>query len=132
MPDYQRSLAVPYLSNAANLPNDFQYSQLGRVYPDIALFGHGYGIVHQGALSLVDGTSASAPALAGLLGLFNEARLARGLPTLGFVNPLLYNLSQRVNNSFRDIAGGDNRCTMYGTCCDSGFSAAHGFDAVTG
>jgi tripeptidyl-peptidase-1 len=39
---------------------------------------------------LITGTSASAPAFAGVIALLNDAMLAAGKPPLGFLNPLLY------------------------------------------
>ena len=38
---------------------------------------------------LIGGTSASAPIFAGILTRINDARLAAGMPTIGFVNPTL-------------------------------------------
>ena len=38
----------------------------------------------------VDGTSAAAPTVAGLVALINAHRAKRGRPALGFANPLLY------------------------------------------
>ena len=39
---------------------------------------------------LISGTSASAPAFAGVVALLNDAMLAANKPPLGFLNPLLY------------------------------------------
>jgi len=36
------------------------------------------------------GTSAAAPVVAGIFGLLNDARFRAGLPSVGFVNPWLY------------------------------------------
>ena len=38
----------------------------------------------------VGGTSASSPTFAGIITLLNDARIAEGMPPLGFLNPLIY------------------------------------------
>lgn len=38
----------------------------------------------------VAGTSAATPTVAGMIGLANDARLTAGKPTLGFLNPWIY------------------------------------------
>ena len=80
------------------------YNPSGRGLPDLSLAGHAYNIfVGTDDGSLVSGTSASAPAVAALVSLVNGARLAAGLPSVGFLNPALY-LS---NGSFaNDITSG--------------------------
>ena len=76
----------------------------------------------------MDGTSASSPALAGLLALINDALIAQGSPTLGFLNPLLYSLG---SNYFNDITLGSNVATESYPCL-YGFPATAGWDAVSG
>jgi hypothetical protein len=68
------------------------YDASKRGYPDVTIFGHLFETIDGGSLRLVDGTSASAPALGGVITLYNDARLRKGLPPLGFLNPLLYKL----------------------------------------
>ena len=61
--------------------------------------------------NVVGGTSASAPLWAALLALANEVSLEQGGRTLGFVNPLLYQLArdpQRYAADFHDITTGNN------------------------
>ena len=41
-------------------------------------------------MSASGGTSASSPVWAGLVGLLNDGRFKAGLPSLGFINPWLY------------------------------------------
>lgn len=55
---------------------------------------------------MIGGTSASSPAFAGIVALLNDARLAKKLPPLGFLNPLLY--SKDVAQTFNDITSGHN------------------------
>jgi tripeptidyl-peptidase-1 len=52
----------------------------------------------------VGGTSAAAPAFAGLVALLNDARLAAGKRSLGFLNPLIYALK---GDGFHDIVVGN-------------------------
>jgi Pro-kumamolisin, activation domain len=70
------------------------------------------------------GTSLSSPVLAGMTALFNQYLVGQGKPTLGFLNPVLYNL-QNVSQTFpafHDITSGTN----------GGYNAGTGWDAVTG
>ena len=79
---------------------------------------------------LVSGTSASTPVFAGLVSLVNAQRLQAGRSTLGWLNPSIYANAGGFTN---DIVSGDNKCTANpDACCDVGFSAAVGWDPVTG
>ncbi|HVN18575.1 MAG TPA: S53 family serine peptidase [Dongiaceae bacterium] len=73
--------------------------------------------------NLYGGTSFAAPMWAGFLALVNQQAVANGQPTLGFVNPALYNIlaGSGYSADFHDITSGSN-----------GFSATAGFDLVTG
>ncbi len=73
--------------------------------------------------NLYGGTSFAAPMWAGFLALVNQQAVANGQPTLGFINPALYNilLSSSYSADFHDITSGSN-----------GFSATVGYDLVTG
>ena len=73
----------------------------------------------------VQGTSASAPTVAGIISMLNERRLQKNKPTMGFLNPFLYKNPQALN----DVKGGYNEgCLPH----DRGFYAAKGYDTVTG
>jgi tripeptidyl-peptidase-1 len=52
------------------------------------------------------GTSASAPVVGAIFGLLNDARLKAGLPSMGFINPWLY---QSGSQFVVDIVGGASR-----------------------
>lgn len=52
----------------------------------------------------IGGTSAAAPAFAGLIALLNDARLAARKCSLGFLNPLIYALK---GDGFHDIVVGN-------------------------
>jgi len=60
---------------------------------------------------------------AGYLALVNQQAVAGGGPTLGFINPALYDigLSSSYDTDFHDIASGSN-----------GYSATSGYDLATG
>ena len=84
----------------------------------------------------MSGTSASAPVFAALISLVNSRRLAQRKPPVGFINPTLYAVGNL--KKFTDITVGENHCcsVKYSAsnplCCESGFTAAAGWDAVTG
>jgi tripeptidyl-peptidase-1 len=91
--------------------------------------GHSYLVANGGQYQYLSGTSATAPAVAGMISLLNTARLANGLGLLGFLNPLLYSDASVYN----DITSGHTLCTAYGAlCCSQGFYATPGWDAATG
>jgi subtilase family serine protease len=70
------------------------------------------------------GTSFAAPMWAGYMALVNEQAIENGNPSLGFVNPAIYNLGvgSGYATAFHDITSGSN----------GGFSAEKGYDLVTG
>jgi hypothetical protein len=112
--------------------------------------------------SPLSGTSASTPVLAhcfmlctigwfsslfGYLQVFaamvsqvNAKRLAAGKSSLGWINPSLYSLASSI--LLNDVTSGNNNCVEqnsddipdapYYFCCAQGFSAAPGWDPVTG
>ncbi len=96
-------------------------------------------------LTAYAGTSAAAPAFAGIVALLNQT-VADANPTapvgLGNVNPTLYALESNATSSdaFHDITLGDNivPCEQASPDCPStppfqfGYTAGQGFDQVTG
>merc|ERR1712113_226168 len=56
----------------------------GRGVPDLALAGHNYQTYIGGKKEKIDGTSASAPAVAGMISQVNARRKAAGKPSVGF------------------------------------------------
>lgn len=87
--------------------------------------GANYVVAVEGKFGLVYGTSASAPVVASMLAMINDARTTLGKKPIGFINPALY--SSRFNESFNDITKGTNP-----GCDTAGFSAVPGWDPVTG
>jgi kumamolisin len=73
--------------------------------------------------NLYGGTSFAAPMWAGYLALANQQAVLDGQPTLGFINPALYDigLSSSYDTDFNDITTGSN-----------GYSATTGYDLATG
>lgn len=109
-----------------------------RTVPDLSLAAstyNGYRVIHRGRELIVGGTSAGAPAFAGMVALLLEAN---GRPQgYGNLNRLLYPLAQATPEAFRDITVGDNRVPcVFGTpdCGEGafGYTAGPGFDRATG
>ncbi|KAF2152969.1 subtilisin-like protein [Myriangium duriaei CBS 260.36] len=101
----------------------FNNSRTSRGYPDISANGANYVIAIDGQFGLVYGTSASSPTLGSILTLVNELRLTFGKSSIGFINPTIY----AHPNTLNDITEGGNQ-----GCGTPGFSAATGWDPVTG
>merc|ERR1712048_827228 len=93
----------------------------------VALQGGGHQAMVNGHLMQVPGTSASTPTIAGMVGVLNDLRMSRGMPPLGFLNPLLYHESTRAAGVFNDITEGSNP-----GCGTQGFPASEGWDPATG
>lgn len=134
-PAWQRAAVEQYLSSGVTLPPSSHFHATGRAYPDISAIGHSCPTSIAGQLEGVDGTSCSAPVVAGVLTVLNAAQRARSRSRVGFVNPLLYDMYARCPTCFRDVTDGYNWCTE-GVCCanatDFGFRAITGWDPVTG
>mmetsp|Transcript_14770 Transcript_14770/g.51438 ORF Transcript_14770/g.51438 Transcript_14770/m.51438 type:complete len:908 (-) Transcript_14770:855-3578(-) len=133
VPSWQKADVDAYLAHA-KLPK-LPFSRNGRGYPDVSVYGHSFIIALNGNLQPVDGTSASAPALGGMLSLMNDGLSRLGAPTLGFITPTLYEMAKRRPAGIVDITTGDNKClgqSAPAACCDDGFEAAPGWDPVTG
>ena len=136
-PSYQDAAVAEYLSNPDVIKfaggNGTLFNNAGRGYPDIAALAHKFFIVTGGNPNSVDGTSAAAPSVAGLIGLLNAHRLRKGRKTVGFINPLLYKIHAETGGAaFNDITEGNNACTEQGCSCKTGFKAVKGWDASTG
>jgi len=95
-----------YLEAAPQLPvpSVATFSQSGRATPDVSLMGENFMIWMDDDLNYVSGTSASAPVFAAMISRLNEARLARGKPPMGYLNPFLYQHPE----AFNDVTHGDN------------------------
>jgi kumamolisin len=114
---------VPYWQLWANVPGSVNDGHAGRGVPDIAGFADGYQIYVDGSsLGQVAGTSEAAPLYAGLMGLINAAVA----DSVGYINPILYNLS--LDRVFRDIDDGGSNAESGAP----GYTSVQGWDACTG
>jgi len=131
-PGYQSAAVSAYQSSGAMLPPQSLYPYQNRGYADIAAIGDRILIWQGGQIGVSAGTSASTPIIAAIVALLNDARLQAGKSVLGFINPMLYQMAVAQPNTFNDVIYGDNRCTRFSSCCQYGYGAAEGWDAVTG
>ncbi|CAE6410663.1 unnamed protein product [Rhizoctonia solani] len=122
-PSYQTSAVSTFLNSLGTTYSGL-YNTTGRGFPDVAAQGNAFQIVQGGRTTSVAGTSASAPAFAGVIALLNDYRLSQGKSPLGFLNPWLY--SSAVS-ALSDITSGNNP-----GCGTNGFTARAGWDPVTG
>lgn len=122
-PAYQEQAVAPYL---AGLGRRYQglYNPQGRGYPDVAAQGYRIATVWNQTHYHVDGTSASAPQMAAVVALVNDALLAERRPPLGFLNPWLYREGWRA---FTDVTVGNTK-----GCNTRGWEAGVGWDAASG
>lgn len=142
-----RFFSKPSWQTGTGVPSDGR-----RDVPDLALAASpnhdGYLICSEGScvdgfrdanlfLTVIGGTSAAAPSLAGILALINQGTGSNGL---GNINPRLYALASSTPAAFYDIKAGSNivPCTAGSSGCSTqapyqlGFSAGDGYDQVTG
>ncbi len=89
-----------------------------------------------GSFQIAGGTSFSAPILAGLLAVLNQAKAATGQ---GNINPTLYALAANSTiyaSAFHDTTTGSTACTAGPTYCSAAgaaqYSATAGYDEATG
>lgn len=128
----------PSWQSGAGVPADG-----ARDVPDVSLSASNdhdpYMVYTSGAFELVGGTSAGAPAFAGiatLLGQYLVANHFQATPNLGNINPTLYAI-QPVSGVFHDITTGNNLvdpCQGIRGCSADfiGYDAGPGYDQVTG
>uniref|UniRef100_A0A1A7XPN0 Tripeptidyl-peptidase 1 n=1 Tax=Iconisemion striatum TaxID=60296 RepID=A0A1A7XPN0_9TELE len=131
MPDYQASAVEAYLKTATStLPPESYFNTSGRAYPDMAALSDNYWVVmNRLPVPWVSGTSASTPVVGGMLSLINGQRFAKGLPALGFLNPLLYKLK---GQGLFDVTEGCHQACLDEQVQGKGFCAAPSWDPVTG
>jgi len=124
-PAWQRDAVAGYLASGADLPpSSSGYNTSGRAYPDISAQAVNFCVTPFGCG--VAGTSCATPTASGVFGLLNDVRLQAGKPTLGFLNPFIY----QNKAAFNDVTTGSSSggCGFPG----DGWPAAKGWDAVTG
>ncbi|KAH0625306.1 hypothetical protein JD844_033815 [Phrynosoma platyrhinos] len=134
-----------FLSTATHLPPSGYYNNTGRAYPDLAALSDNYWVVSNRIplpwRSLVwnnwdmgvSCVQASTPVVAGVFALINDRRLQRGLPPLGFLNPVLYRLQdQGHGTALYDVTSGCHLSCLDATVEGQGFCAMPSWDPVTG
>ena len=124
-PAYQHEIVQAYL-NSGKAPSTKHFNSSGRAYPDVSAFSVDFVIELDGIPLPVSGTSCAAPTFAGLVSSLNDIRLNMGKPTLGFLNPLLYQTLQ--GKGFVDVTEGSNG----GSIICPGFDAIEGWDPASG
>jgi tripeptidyl-peptidase-1 len=127
-PSYQSSAVQAYLSKQSSTFKKY-YNASGRGYPDVAAQAENFVVVNMGSTEPVSGTSAATPTFASLVGLLNAARISQGKPTLGFLNPLLYQNPSALNDI---TTGSSSGCSAGRSISGAGWKAATGWDAATG
>ncbi|XP_018619605.1 tripeptidyl-peptidase 1 isoform X2 [Scleropages formosus] len=129
MPDYQLAAVSAYLKGTT-LPPKTYFNTSGRAYPDIAALSDNYWVVsNRVPIPWVSGTSASTPVVGGMLSLINDQRFLKGLPSLGFLNPRLYQLK---GQALFDVTEGCHLSCLDDQVEGKGFCAAPSWDPVTG
>jgi len=114
LPSWQQGLAAtPAIGAAKKLSMRGVPDVAGDADPET-----GYAIRVDGDDTVFGGTSAVAPLWAGLIARINQLRAKRKLPSIGFLNPVLYANPAALN----DIEQGNN----------GAFAASAGWDACTG
>jgi subtilase family serine protease len=129
-PSYQSSLPSSFATLLGSV-----VPASGRLAPDVsfnAAVNGGVlawrGFVSPPAWAVFGGTSAAAPAWAGIIALLNQAN---GGP-VGFITPKIYDLNHgRLKHTFQDITVGNNSITE-GLFGFDGFNAMPGYDLTNG
>lgn len=128
---FQKEAINYYLNNNDNLPDSSKYVSTGAGYPDLSAQSEDFVICDSGSYWAVSGTSAACPTVAGMIALVNDARLANGKSSLGWLNPAIYGIYNDGSQSdyFNDIVTGYNEGCSSG---NTGFYTNEGWDPVTG
>ncbi|KAH8987778.1 subtilisin-like protein [Lactarius hatsudake] len=122
-PDYQTDAVLGFFQQLGNQYSGL-YNASSRGFPDVSAQAIDFVTIVDNGLKFLDGTSCSAPVVAGIISLLNDYQLSMNRPVLGFLNPWLYGTASQ---GFNDITSGSNP-----GCDTDGFSAVPGWDPVTG
>lgn len=106
VPLWQLKATPSYLKKLGSR-NKGLFNPLGRGVPDLSAQGSNIVIRINGTFVRVYGTSASAPIVASIVSQLNDARLAKGLPNLGYLNHLIYG-KWGGTKALNDIVSGSN------------------------
>lgn len=91
-PWYQTTTIRNFLGGLGS-KNAGYFNRTGRGFPDVAAQSYNYRVVNNGLDVGLLGTSCSAPTFNGIVALLNSERVKRRMPTLGFLNPWIYEVS---------------------------------------
>jgi kumamolisin len=152
-PSWQASVRRGWYARGDSEPAVIPY---GRGFPDVALMASGPSVQRrldeplsmQGYQAVVGGkwvdyaggTSVAAPIWAAIIARLNQARRAKGLRRVGFVNPLLYAIRKETPAPFREISQGHTDVEMtvvnvHGKAVTHrlpGYTACPGWDPTSG
>ncbi|GAA99774.1 uncharacterized protein L969DRAFT_95688 [Mixia osmundae IAM 14324] len=95
----------------------------GRAYPDLVATGTPCEVIWNHLSRWWGATSTATPEVAAIFALINDARLAAGKPTIGFINPALYG----IKTGIYDVVHGHTS-----SCGLTGLPAAVGWDPISG
>lgn len=135
---WQDKVVNHYLNSDPRLyPSKKLFNMSNRAIPDISMRASSHFTVFSGRVTR---GQILTPALGSLVALWNDIRLANKKPPLGFLNPFLYQIYDKTPEAFNDVTTGINQCqglrpvpaTAPPFCCSFGYSAAPGWDAMTG
>ncbi|GJJ11879.1 hypothetical protein Clacol_006117 [Clathrus columnatus] len=119
--DYQANAVTGYLDQIGDLYAGL-YNKTGRGFPDIAVVGSNLQGHNQGSFTNGNGSPVSVPIVAAMISGLNQQRANEGKPSLGFLNPLLYENKDILN----DITQGS------GINPECNFPVKSGWDPITG
>ncbi|KAH9018560.1 subtilisin-like protein [Lactarius pseudohatsudake] len=94
--NYMQAAVTKFLESLPEGTYAGLFNGSGRALLDVSAQAESFRIFHQG--SLVHRTLALAPSVAAFVSLLNDARIAAGKPSLGFLNPLIYTLNDSMTS----------------------------------
>ncbi|KAG9736267.1 subtilisin-like protein, partial [Aureobasidium melanogenum] len=128
-PDWQEDEVKTYLDSLGSRLTGM-FNSKGRGYPDISAQMMEYWIVDDLQVRNVTGTSASAPTVAGIVGLVNSALIDAGKSPLGFMNPFIYSVARKA---FQEVDGGGSKgCLQFLGPPTVSLNATEGWDPISG
>ncbi len=111
------------------LPNKDLFNISGRGYPDVSGCAVNYWVLINNSWDMPSGTDCSVSTVGGIFSLLNDIRFQNNMPSLGWLNPLLYQVVLIDELALNDIT-----CDCPNNACvgEYGFHAIDGWDGVTG
>jgi subtilase family serine protease len=101
-----------------------------RNFPDVALTADNVYVLYNNTNAVFGGTSCATPLWAGFMALVNQQAAINSQPSVGFINPAVYELANESVSSavFHDITTGNNTWPS----STNSFYAVPGYDLCTG